>query len=115
MSFSLLKILIIFPFIFLDLNKLLSSKFISLFLYVSINFSSIIAFSSSFNSPKIKLKNPINFMILLARYPFSFFSKLSFLISNIFIYVSEFGPSFNNVPSKEAHNPVYSLSGSIIY
>jgi len=67
MSFSFLKILIIFPFIFFDLYKLLSSKFISLFLYVSINFSSIIAFSSSFNSPKIKLKNPISLIILLAK------------------------------------------------
>ena len=67
-------------------------------LYVSINFSSISAFSSSFNSPNIKLKNPINFDIFVAKYPFSPSSILSFLMSNIFIYVSDVGPIFISVP-----------------
>ncbi len=57
-------------------------------------FSSIKAFSSSVSSPKIKLKNPISFDILVAKYPFSPSSILSFLISNILIYVLDVGPIF---------------------
>ena len=45
----------------------LSSNVIPFSLYTSINFSSIIAFSSSFKFPKIKLKNPINLLIFVAK------------------------------------------------
>ena len=84
-------------------------------LYVSINFSSINAFSSSSNSPNIKLKNPINFDIFVAKYPFSPSSMLSFLMSSIFMYVSDVGPIFISVPPSSLQMFVYSLSGSIIY
>ena len=93
----------------------LSSNVIPFLLYNSISFSSNIAFSSSFISPKIKLKNPISLPILFAKYPVSPSSKLSSLISNIFIKVSEPGPIFINVPFKFLHNSPYSRSGSIIY
>ena len=68
-----------------SLYKLLSSKLIFFNLYTCINFSSNKAFSSSSSSPNIKLKKPINLLILIAKYPFSPSSMLSFLISKTFI------------------------------
>ena len=115
-----IKLFVNFLFIFIlslsfSLYSVSSSKLIPFLLYVSINFSSIIDFSSSLIFPNTKLKNPINLPILVAKYPFWLSSKLSSLMSNIFIYVSEFGPIFSNTPSKFLHKFSYSLSGSITY
>ena len=85
MSFDSLKFGLIFNFVLSNLYNESSLKLIFFKLYTSIIFSSIIAFSSSSNSPKIKLKNPINLVILVAKYPFSVSSRLSSLISNTLI------------------------------
>ena len=100
-----------FPFLY----RLSSLNVISFSLYVFIIASSIRDFSSSLISWIISLKKPINFSIFVARYPFWSSSKLSSLISKIFIYVFELGPNFIIVAPNALPNSEYSLSGSIIY
>ena len=99
------------PFLYKDL----SLNVIPFWLYVLIIAFSNIVFSSSLRFSNINLKNPINFPIFVDKYPLCSSSKLSFLMSNTFIYVFELGPNFIIVPPKLFPRFVYSLSGSITY
>ena len=92
----------------------MSSNVISFSLYVSIIFSSIVAFSSSSKFPNISPKNPKSFWICVAKYPFPS-SIDSSRMSKMFIYVFEDGPILNIVPPRFLHISWYSLSGSITY